>query len=223
MKVRRKIDSSTKRSHEPEHSPGQETENTVLVELDSMVDEFLIRTRRLLLFGTIDEVMSAQICSYLQLLALTDDPIYMYINSPGGCMSSGYAIIDQMLVCGCPVHTVVRGCAHSMAGIIAAYGDKGCRHATPNSSLMLHSLIISSPPDFIEKHVIGIDYIKKDYDRKVCDLASRLKIRPKKLAELLRDTKWMSPEQAIKIGLIDSLWTPQMEQKVDRSFSYDDT
>jgi len=218
MKSRRRTNIRGISSQEPESLPGPEAENTVSIELDSIMDEFLIRTRRLLVIGTIDEVMSAHICSYLQLYSLTNEPVYMYINSPGGCLVSGYAIIDQMLACRCPIHTIVRGCAYSMGGMIAAYGEKKHRYATPNSSLMLHSATVCSPPDSIERHLSATEHMKTDYARKIDHLSKRLKIKPKKLIELLKDTEWMSPEQAIKIGLIDSLWTPQMEQAVDGSF-----
>jgi len=141
----------------------------------------------------------------------------MYINSPGGCLSSGYAIIDQMLACRYPIYTIIRGQGHSMGAMIAAFGTKGHRYATPNSSIMLHSVIIQNPPDSIDRHTAMMNYLIEDSNRKVANLAKRLKLTTKQLTELMNTTKWMSPKQAIKIGLIDGIWTPRLERSVSRS------
>jgi ATP-dependent Clp protease protease subunit len=193
--------------------------NTVVpLHFDEAIEDFLIKTRRILVIGEIDEISSTHICSQLQLLSLTKDPIYMYINSPGGCLGSGYAIVDQMLSCNCPVYTIVRGHGHSMGAIIAAFGTTGYRHATPSSCLMLHSMIIRSSSDSIDRHDEMVKYFKEDYLRKTVDLAKRLRINIKQLTELMNKAKWMTPKQAIKIGLIDRIWTPQMETAIDRKF-----
>ena len=190
--------------------------NIVPLHIDEIVEEFLIRTRRLLLVGEIDEALSTYICSYLQVFSLKKQPVYLYINSPGGCLSSGYAIIDQMLSCNCPIRTIVRGQASSMGAIIAAFGQKKHRYSTPNSSMMLHSVIIQPPPSSVEKSSIMIDYIKDDFSRKIKDLAKRLKLTSKQLSDRMNDNMWMSPEQAIEIGLIDKIWTPQMEKELNK-------
>jgi ATP-dependent protease ClpP protease subunit len=101
-----------------------------------------------------------------------------------------------------------------MGAIIAAFGTKGHRYATSNSSMMLHSVAIQSPADDIHKHMSMMEFVKNDYSRKVSDMAKRMKISKKKLIELMEETKWMSPKQAIKIGLIDKIWTPRMERQV---------
>lgn len=205
-----------KNHEEPTTKKEAEIETSNPLQFDIIVEDFLIQTRRILLIGEIDEMASTYICSYLQLLSLKKQPIYLYINSPGGCLSSGYAIIDQMLACNCPVYTIVRGQAHSMGAIIAAFGKRGHRYSTPNSSMMLHSVTIQSPPDSIENHTSMIDYIKADYDRKVRSLAKRLKLTPTQLTKIMNETLWMSPKHAIKIGLIDHIWTPSMERTINK-------
>lgn len=203
---------------EPETEIEAELQPIMPIQLDEIVEEFLVRTRRLLVVGEIDEILSTHICSYLQLFSLRPDPIHMYINSSGGCLASGYAIIDQMCACHCPIHTIIRGQGHSMAAMIAAFGAKGHRYSTPNSSIMLHSIIIQNTPDSIERHGQMTEYIKEDYRKKVAALARRMKITTGQLRELMNQTKWMSPRQAMKIGLIDGIWTPHMEQKLNRGF-----
>lgn len=190
----------------------QEVDSTILV--NEMVEDFLIETRRLLLIGSIDEISSTHICSYLQILSLSTDPIYMYINSEGGCMASGYAIIDQMRLCRCPIYTIVRGNAYSMGAMIAAYGERGHRYSTSNSSLMLHGAIIQGGSASLDQHIVMVDYMRRDYISKISSLAKRLKITTTELRELMFKTGWMTPKEAIKIGLIDRIWTSKMEQGI---------
>ncbi len=198
--------------------PACRDESNSSIRLDGMVEDFLIRTRRILVVGEINEIASTHICSDLQLLSLKKSPIYMYINTPGGCMGDGYAIIDQMELCDCPIYTIVRGSGHSMGAIIAAFGEKGHRYATPNSCLMLHSASVQgySSPISIERHGEMIKYLTEDSREKTSNLAKRLKINAKKLMKLISEEKWMSPQQAIKVGLIDKIWTPQLEQTINR-------
>lgn len=200
------------------HSECEDEESKCIpLHLEEMVDTFLSNTRRILLVGEIDEVCSAHICSYLQLFALKKEPIYIYINSPGGCLSCGYAIVDQMKACPCPIYTIIRGKAHSMAGIIAAFGTKGHRYATPNSSIMLHSVIVDSPPEPIGLYTTMIEHVKEDYENKIEDMAKVLSITLKQLKTLMAETRWMIPEKAIQIGLIDGIWTPSLERSIDKS------
>lgn len=205
-----------KNHSDPETEPAIHNEASITIPLDEQVEDFLIKTRRLLLIGEVDEIASANICSYLQMFSLSKEPVYLYISSPGGCLSSGYAIIDQMLACRCPVYTIIRGLAHSMSAIIATFGQKGHRYSTPNSSIMLHSPIIQNSPDSIERYTKMVTYIKEDWDKKVADIAKRSKLSFKQLVDLMEETKWMTPKQAVGFGLLDGIWTPSMEQAVSK-------
>jgi len=177
-----------KKNCEPsEQEPPVEIMQSLAV--DEMVEDYLLRTRRIWIVGEINEMMATHVCSYLQMFSLLDDPIYLYINSPGGCVSSGYAIIDQMQSCICPIYTVVKGQAHSMAAMITAFGTNGCRYASPNSSMMLHSMIIHSPPDSIDRHSTMLDFVKEDYVRKINGLARRTKMSPKQLMSVMDETR----------------------------------
>lgn len=210
-----KFSKKKRKSHcEPDTKCDREDEAIIPLRLDEVIEDFLIRTRRILLVGEIDEIASTHICSYLQIFSLTKEPVYMYINSPGGCLVSGYAIIDQMLACRCPIYTIIRGQAYSMGAIIAAFGKKGHRYSMPNSSIMLHSIVIQNPSDSIERHIKAMTYLDENYHEKIVDLAKRLKLTAKQLMELMDRTEWMSPKQAIKVGLIDGIWTPRMERTI---------
>lgn len=213
MKFNRK---KRKSHHESDTECDIESESILPSQFNEATDNFLIQTRRLLLIGEIDEITSTYICSHLQMLSCEKKPIYLYINSMGGCLASGYAIIDQMLACNCPVYTIIRGQAQSMAALIAALGAKGCRYSTSNSLIMLHSILVQNPSEPIEKHITMINYVQDDYLRKITSLARRLKITSKELIKVMSDTRWMSPKQAIDMGMIDGIWTPRMERAINK-------
>lgn len=207
---------------EPIEPCGYPQELSPLIHADEILDDYLLKTRRLWVVGEINELMTTNICGYLQMFSLTNDPIYMYINSPGGCVSSGYAIVDQMLACKCPIYTIVRGQAHSMGAIIAAFGKGGHRYASPNSSMMLHSMIIHTVPDTIDKHMNMMNFANNDYRSKVAALARRMNTTTNQLLSLMEETRWMSPHQAIKAGLIDSIWTPKLERSLSKRKNNDE-
>lgn len=83
-----------------------------------------------------------------QLLFLeSEDPdkeIDLYINSPGGSITDGMAIVDTMNYIKCPVSTICVGMAASMGSVLLASGEKGKRFATPNSEILIHQPLILS-------------------------------------------------------------------------------
>ena len=100
----------------------------------------LLRERIVFLNGPIDDSMSALVCAQL-LFMESENPkkeIAMYINSPGGVVTSGLAIYDTMQFIKCPISTVCMGSAASAATFLLIAGAPGRRIALPNASIMLH-------------------------------------------------------------------------------------
>ena len=100
----------------------------------------LLKERIIFVTGGIDDSMAALITSQLLFLE-SENPkkdIAMYINSPGGYVSSGLAIYDTMQYIRCPISTVCIGQAASMGSLLLAAGEKGMRIALPNARVMLH-------------------------------------------------------------------------------------
>lgn len=100
----------------------------------------LLRERIVFINGQIEDGMAAIVCA--QLLALeADNPdkeVSLYINSPGGVVTSGFAIYDTMRYIACPVSTVCMGFAASMATFLLMAGDPGRRIALPNTRILVH-------------------------------------------------------------------------------------
>jgi len=100
----------------------------------------LLRDRIVFVSGPIDDGVAALVNAQLLFLEAEnpDKPISMYINSPGGVVTSGLAIYDTMQWIKCPVATVCMGTAYSMGSFLLMAGAHGRRIALPNASIMLH-------------------------------------------------------------------------------------
>ncbi|MDF2652449.1 MAG: ATP-dependent clp protease proteolytic subunit [Paenibacillus sp.] len=100
----------------------------------------LLKDRIVFLGAAIDDQLANSIIAQLLLLTAEDPdkPIHMYINSPGGSTTAGFAIYDTMQFIKPPVHTICTGFAASFAAILLLAGAKGQRSALPNSEIMIH-------------------------------------------------------------------------------------
>lgn len=125
----------------------------------------LLRERIVFINGPIDDNVSALVCA--QLLSLeSDNPkkeIALYINSPGGMVTSGFAIYDTMQYVGCPISTVCMGTARSMGSFLLMAGTPGLRIALPNSSILLHQPLggFQGQASDIERHARDIVKVKQ--------------------------------------------------------------
>jgi ATP-dependent Clp protease protease subunit len=100
----------------------------------------LLKDRIIFIGSIIDDNVANTVCAELLHLEAEDPKkdIYMYINSPGGIITSGLAIYDTMQYIRCEVSTICLGQAASMAALLLAAGTKGKRAALPNSRIMIH-------------------------------------------------------------------------------------
>jgi len=159
-----------------------------------------------MLSGEIDDGLSNVIVSQLLFLE-SEDPekdIFIYINSPGGVITSGLAIYDTMQYIRCDVSTICIGGAASMAAILLAAGANGKRYALPHSRIMIHQPLggISGQATEIEIHAKEILRLKKDVSK---ILASHTN---KRLNTIEKDTErdfFMSADEALKYNLIDKV------------------
>lgn len=100
----------------------------------------LLKDRVIFVGGEIDDHMANAIVAQLLFLQSQDPAkeISMYINSPGGSVTAGFAILDTMRMVKCPVATYCVGQAASMGAILLASGEKGRRYALPHARIMIH-------------------------------------------------------------------------------------
>ena len=143
-----------------------------------------------------------------QLLFLeSEDPdkeIDLYINSPGGSITDGMAIVDTMNYIKCPVSTICIGMAASMGAFLLAGGTKGKRKALPNAEILIHQPLGGAQGQATEIE-IAARHIIRTKERMNRLLAQNT---GKSYEDLVKDTdrdNWMTAQEAVEYGLIDSV------------------
>lgn len=166
----------------------------------------LLKDRVILLFNEINDDLACVICAQLLFLEAQDPEkdITMYINSPGGSVSAGFAIYDTMRSIKCDVSTVCVGSACSMGAFLLAAGAKGKRFALPNSEVMLHQ-VIGTVGGQASDVIIATEFAKRTKDRINSILSQNI---GKPVEVIRRDTErdnWMYAEDALAYGVIDGI------------------
>jgi ATP-dependent Clp protease protease subunit len=166
----------------------------------------LLKERIIFLTGEVNDEVASLVCSQLLFLE-AENPnkdIYMYINSPGGVVSSGLAMYDTMKYIKPDVSTICIGQACSMGSFLLAGGTKGKRYCLPNARIMIHqpSGGASGKASDIEIQAKEILDIRKRLNKIYAEnTGQKLSIIEKAMD---RDN-FMSPEQALSFGLIDKI------------------
>jgi ATP-dependent Clp protease, protease subunit len=166
----------------------------------------LLKDRIIFLGTPIDDEVANIIIAQLLFLEsdAPDKDIYLYVNSPGGYVTSGFAIYDTMNYIKCPVSTICLGQAASMGAFLLAAGTKGKRFSLPNSRIMIHqpSGGFSGQATDISIHAAEILKLK---DRLNKILASHSGQTIEKIANDTERDFYMSGEEAKVYGIVDEV------------------
>ncbi|MFC1481539.1 ATP-dependent Clp endopeptidase proteolytic subunit ClpP [Candidatus Neomarinimicrobiota bacterium] len=166
----------------------------------------LLKERIIFLGSPINDEMSSLIIAQLLFLEAEDPEkdIFLYINSPGGVVTSGMAILDTMNFIRPDVATICIGQAASMGAVLLAAGAPGKRSALPNARVMLHQPMggVEGQASDIEIQATEILKLKKDLTKLLSKLTGH------SIKQIEKDTDrnyFMSAEEAIKYGVVDQL------------------
>ena len=166
----------------------------------------LLKERIIFLGMPIDDNISSLIIAQLLFLESEDaeKDIYMYINSPGGVITSGFGILDTMNYIKPDVATICMGQAASMAALLLSSGAKGKRSALSNSRVMIHQPLggVQGQATDIEIHTKEILYLREKLNKILSDNTGQ------SIETIENDTNrdnFMSAEKAIKYGLVDEI------------------
>lgn len=176
----------------------------------------LLRERILCLMGSIQDSLSSLIIAQLLFLQSESShkPIHMYINSPGGVITSGLAIYDTMQYLQPPIATWCVGQACSMGSLLLAAGSPGMRFALPNSRIMVHqpSGGAQGQATDILIHAEEIIKVKKQINN---IYVKHTGMPIEKVEGYMERDHFMSPQEAKQFGIIDEVLThPQKSSKV---------
>ena len=166
----------------------------------------LLRERIIFLNGEVDDAVSALVCAQLLFLESEnpEKPIHLYINSPGGVISSGLAMYDTMQYISAPVHTLCMGTARSMGSFLLMAGEPGHRAALANASLHVHQPLggVQGQASDIFIHAEEMQRTKQRITRLYAQHCGR---SVEEVEQTLDRDRFMSAEQACEWGLIDQV------------------
>ena len=166
----------------------------------------LLRERIIFVIGPVEDQMASSICMQLLFLEAQNPAkeISMYINSPGGVVSSGLSIYDTMQFIRCPVSTTVMGQAASMGSLLLTAGEKNMRFALPNSRIMVHqpSGGYQGQVTDIMIHAREVESLKRRMNEIYVQHTGR---DYKAIEEALERDNFFTAEAAKEFGLIDKV------------------
>lgn len=166
----------------------------------------LLKERIIFLTGQVDDGVASLICSQLLFLE-SENPrkeISFYINSPGGVVTSGFAIYDTMQYIRCPVSTVCIGQAASMGSVLLAAGEPGMRFGLPNCRVMIHQPLGGAQGQATDIEIQAREILKiKDKLNRL--MAHHTGQKLKEIEKRMERDHFMSAEEAQKFGLIDEV------------------
>ena len=168
----------------------------------------LLKDRIIFLSEDVNHVTASLVIAQMLFLESEepDKEISFYINSPGGSITDGMAIVDTMNYIKCPVSTICIGLAASMGSVLLACGAKGKRYATPNSEVLIHQPLISGGLSGQTTEIkIHADHMVKTREKLNKLLSEKT---GQTLEQIEKDTErdhYMTAEEALKYGLIDEI------------------
>lgn len=182
----------------------QEQEKIPESPADALSAKFL-KTRQILLSGEVNKALAEKIIRQLLILeADSEEPIYIFIDSPGGDVDAGYAIFDMIRFVKAPVYCIGMGLVASAGALILLAADKSRRLGLPNSHYLIHQPLsgIKGVATDIEIHAREIEKTRAKINALIAEETG------KELAQVEKDTDrdyWMSATEALDYGLISKV------------------
>jgi ATP-dependent Clp protease protease subunit len=167
-------------------------------------DSILLEARYVLLYDEICSESAREITTKLLALAIKNPkkPIFLEINSPGGSVADGIAIMNTIQTLPCPIITIINGEACSMAGFISVVADK--RMITPTSFWMGHPLqdIVGGTPQTIKDRGLYLEKLETDLQN---IFKNKTKLNAEEFQKMLRGELWLNPAECLSKGIVDEV------------------
>ena len=166
----------------------------------------LLKDRIIMLSGPIEDEMANSIVAQLLFLDAQDSTkdIYLYINSPGGVVTSGMAIYDTMNFIKSDVQTIVIGMAASMASVLVSSGTKGKRFGLPHSQVLIHQPSGGAQAQQTEIEIAATEILKTR--KMINEILAKNSGQP--IEKINRDTErdhYLTAQEAVDYGLLDGI------------------
>ncbi|MDQ8758896.1 MULTISPECIES: ATP-dependent Clp protease proteolytic subunit [Streptococcus] len=168
----------------------------------------LLKDRIIMLTGPVEDNMANSVIAQLLFLDAQDPTkdIYLYVNTPGGSVSAGLAIVDTMNFIKADVQTIVMGTAASMGTVIASSGAKGKRFMLPNAEYMIHQPMGGTGGGTQQTDMaIAAEHLLKTRNKLEKILADNSGKTVKQIHKDAERDYWMSAEETLAYGFIDQI------------------
>ncbi|MCR5668254.1 MAG: ATP-dependent Clp endopeptidase proteolytic subunit ClpP [Lachnospiraceae bacterium] len=172
----------------------------------------LLKDRIIFLGEEVNETTASLVVAQMLFLE-SEDPtkdIHLYINSPGGMVTAGFAIYDTMQYIKCDVSTICIGMAASMGAFLLAGGTKGKRLALPNAEIMIHQPSGGAKGQATEIEIAAENILKTKRKLNEIIAANTGKTVEQVAADTERD-KWLSAQEALEYGIVDKIIESRVE------------
>ena len=169
------------------------------------IDEKLLQERKVFLWGMVDDDSAKHVIDRLLYLDMQNNKeIQLYINSPGGYVTSGFAIYDTIKSLKSPVSTICTGLAASMGSILLSVGKKGRRFIQPHARVMIHQPSGGARGQASNIEIQAKEIIKtKELGAKI--LAENCGQSFEKIMKDFNRDYWMGAEESVKYGIVDGI------------------
>lgn len=190
----------------------EKEENKKAAAPDALAEKFL-KTRQILLSGEINKELAEKFNKQLLLLeADSNKPVYIYIDSPGGDVTAGFAIYDMIRFVKCPVVLIGNGLIASAAALILLAVPQNMRVGLPNSEYLIHQPLsgMRGTATDIQIHTANVKKTKAKINKIISDATG------KELKKVEADTDrdyWLDADEALEYGLISKIISNRDELK----------
>lgn len=169
------------------------------------IDSKLLEERKVFLWGQVDDKSAKHVIDRLMYLdSLEKKDIHLYINSPGGYVTSGFAIYDCMKSLKSDVSTICTGFAASMGSILLSAGTKGKRFIQPHARVMIHQPSGGARGQASDIEITAQEILKtKELSAKI--LAENCGQKVEKIMKDFNRDHWMGAEESVDYGIVDKV------------------
>jgi len=169
------------------------------------INDKLLQERKVFLWGMVDDDSAKHVIDRLMYLDMqNNNEIQLYINSPGGYVTSGFAIYDTIVSLKSPVSTICTGLAASMGSILLSVGKKGRRFIQPHARVMIHQPSGGARGQASNIEIQAKEIIKtKELGAQI--LADNCGQSFDKIMKDFNRDYWMGAEESVKYGIVDGI------------------
>lgn len=190
-----------------EEEKQREDKRDELMMLNKRLEKYFFDQRSVYLWGPVDDKSAKEVVTKMLLLDSDNhDEIKLYINSPGGVVTSGMVIYDTMKLLKSPISTICMGLAASMGSILLSGGEKGRRFIYPHGEVMIHQPSLGGYMQGVSADL----EIQAKQTRRVKELGAKILADNcgKTVAQIMKDFDrdyWMDAKEAIEYGIVDGI------------------